>query len=62
MINKSYSINGNDFNNLIGFYNEVEKKLTKGLDLKIGRNLDAFNDVLQGGFGTFDYEEPIELI
>ncbi len=29
---------------------------------KIGRNLDVFNDVLRGGFGTFDYEESIKLI
>ena len=28
----------------------------------MGRNLDAFNDVLRGGFGVHDYEEPIRLI
>ena len=54
-------IDGNNFSTLAGFYNEVEKKMTKGLDWKIGRNLDAFNDVLRGGFGVFEYEEPITL-
>jgi RNAse (barnase) inhibitor barstar len=55
-------IDGNNFSNLDGFYDEVEKQLTSGLDWKIGRNLDAFNDVLRGGFGKFEYEEPIKLI
>ena len=36
--------------------------MTKNLDWKIGRNLDAFNDVLRGGFGAFEYEEPIAIV
>jgi RNAse (barnase) inhibitor barstar len=40
----------------------VERVLTKDLDWEIGRNLDAFNDVLYGGFGAFEYEEPIDII
>jgi len=39
-----------------------KESLTKDLDWKIGRNLAAFNDVLYGGFGAFEYEEPIEII
>lgn len=58
----SFTIDGTQFNDLDSFYNEVEQKLTKDLDSKIGRNLDAFNDVLRGGFGAFDYEELIEVI
>ena len=54
-------LNGNNFNSLITFYDEVEKKLTKNLDWKIGRNLNAFNDVLRGGFGMHEYEEPIKI-
>ena len=59
---KSFTIDGQKFVDLEGFYAEIESILTKGLDWKIGRNLDAFNDVLRGGFGAFDYEELIELI
>jgi hypothetical protein len=40
----------------------MESKLTKDLGWKTGRNLDAFNDVLRGGFGVYEYEEPITLI
>jgi RNAse (barnase) inhibitor barstar len=54
-------INGNNFNSLSTFYDEVEKKLTKNLDWKIGRNLNAFNDVLRGGFGMHEYEEPVKI-
>lgn len=54
-------LDGNKFETLAGFYDEVEHKMTKGLDWKIGRNLDAFNDVLRGGFGIHEHEEPIVI-
>ena len=56
------TINGAKISSLETFYDEIEGKLTKGLDWKMGRNLDAFNDVLRGGFGVYEYEEPIRLI
>lgn len=59
---KSATIDGNSFSDLSSFYDEVEQKLTCGLDWSIGRNLDAFNDVLRGGFGMHEYGEPLELI
>jgi RNAse (barnase) inhibitor barstar len=58
---KKLIIDGNHFSDLAGFYNEVERNLTKDLDWKIGRNLDAYNDVLRGGFGVHEYGEPITL-
>lgn len=59
---KEIIIDGNNFSNLAEFYEAVEKKMTKNLDWKIGRNLNAFNDVLRGGFVVFEYEEPIKLV
>ena len=56
-----FIIDGNRFSDEKGFYNEIERKLTNGLNWKIGRNLNAFNDVLRGGFGTFDCGEKIIL-
>ena len=38
-------INGSRITSEKSFYNEIEKVLTNGLNWKIGRNLDAFNDV-----------------
>ena len=56
-----YIVDGNAFSDEKGFYDEIERKLTNGLDWKIGRNLNAFNDVLRGGFGEFECEEKIIL-
>ena len=36
------------------------KLLTKDLKWKTGHNLDAFNDLLRGGFEVFD-NEPIKI-
>lgn len=58
---KAITIDGKNFSNLEEFYDEVEAKLTKDLDWKIGRNLDAYNDVLRGGFGVHKYEEKIKI-
>lgn len=55
-------INGNNFYDLETFYDEVDRVLTKDLNWKTGHNLDAFNDLLRGGFGAYEYEEPIKII
>jgi len=49
-------------NNLDSFYDEVARKLAGSLGNDFGRNLDAFNDVLRGGFGIHEYGESLELI
>jgi RNAse (barnase) inhibitor barstar len=48
---KIYEIDGNRFSTLEGFYDEVDR--APGLSYW-GHNLDAFDDVLRGGFGTSD--------
>lgn len=45
-----YEIDGAEFTSLDGFFDEISKTLIP--NAKWGRNLDAFNDVLRGGFGT----------
>jgi RNAse (barnase) inhibitor barstar len=61
MVNKTLVIDGERFITLDEFYTEVIDKLTVDCDW-CGRNLDAFNDILRGGFGVFEYDEPITLI
>lgn len=46
-----FEINRNAFDDLEGFFDEIQRGL---LTAPWGRNLDAFNDVLRGGFGTPD--------
>lgn len=60
-MSKSAIIDGNTFSDLSGFYDEVERKLTHGMGWRMGRNLDALNDVLRGGFGFHDYGEELTL-
>jgi len=44
------TIDGQRFSDLSGFYAEVSKYLIPGT-LRVS-NLDSFNDILRGGFGT----------
>lgn len=58
---KEIIIDGNRFDNIEEFYNEVDRVLTRNLKWKTGHNLDAFNDLLRGGFGIHEYGEPIVI-
>lgn len=46
----TYEIDGTRFSTLEEFYDEVSRVLIP--DVFWGHNLDAFNDILRGGFGT----------
>jgi hypothetical protein len=45
-----YEFDGRDFSTLDDFFGVVDRVLVPGAGW--GHNLDAFNDVLRGGFGT----------
>lgn len=57
-IRRTIRIDGNNFDDMLTFYDEIERVMTKDLTFSIGRNLDALNDVLRGGFGVHE-DEPI---
>ncbi|QIK53287.1 Barstar (barnase inhibitor) [Dysgonomonas sp. HDW5B] len=59
---KTIILNGNNFSNLEEFYCEIDRILTKDLDWQTGHNFDAFNDLLRGGFGVYEYAEPVMII
>lgn len=50
VMKKVFEIDGRDFHDLEGFYAVMGNALR--LDSEWGNNLDAFNDILRGGFGT----------
>lgn len=58
---KTFVIDGEKFNDIEGFYDEVVKILAPGFK-DFGRNYDAFDDILYGGEDSFDFEEKINLI
>lgn len=47
-----YVLDGSRITSLETFYDEISRVLIPGRQW--GRNLDAFNDILRGGFGTPD--------
>ncbi|WP_297339162.1 barstar family protein [Pseudophaeobacter sp.] len=49
---KTYRIDGERFSTLEGFYEEISRVLIP--NTRWGQNLDAFNDILRGGYGTPD--------
>ncbi len=49
---KTCIIDGTRFRSLRGFFREVGREIVPGYQW--GRNLNAFNDILRGGFGTPD--------
>lgn len=49
---KEFVLEGTRITSLEAFYDEVSRVLIPGAYW--GRNLDAFNDILRGGFGTPD--------
>ena len=57
----TFILDGNNFSNMESFYREIDKLLTKNLQWKTGHNLNAFNDLLRGGFNVHEYNEPITI-
>ena len=57
-----FEINGNKFRSKKGFYRHVEQVFTNTLGWRIGRSLDALEDILYGGFGRHDPGEEIRVI
>ena len=58
---KNIVIDGEKFSDLEGFYTEMDRLLTKDLDWQPGHGLDAFNDLLRGGFGVHEYGEHLYI-
>lgn len=59
MTRKTITINADHFSDLASFYEEMNKLFMKDIDWKLGHSLDAFNDILYGGFGVFNPGEPV---
>jgi RNAse (barnase) inhibitor barstar len=57
---KEFILDGKNMTSVENFYQEVQRVLCPSFK-KMGRNLHAFRDVLRGGFGAFDEDEPIHL-
>ena len=61
MSTKTFYINGEDFDDLQGFYEVVSKHLLSNENWKLG-SLDGLNDALYGGFGAFEDADSVQFI
>ncbi|MNK70976.1 Barstar (barnase inhibitor) [compost metagenome] len=59
---KTIILDGNNFSDTNGFYNEIDKIMTSELKWDTGHNLNALNDILYGGFGSYEYKEPLQIV
>lgn len=54
---------GRKIHGIDDFYDQAEQQLTNcSDDFKSGHNLDAFNDLLWGGFCVHEYGEPLHIV
>lgn len=58
---KELILDGDRIQDIPSFYDEVNRVFMQDADFILGRSLDAFNDVLYGGYGAIRGNEPIRL-
>jgi len=59
---KQLEIEGNAINDIASFYEEINRVFMAGESWRIGQSLDAFNDLLYGGYGALQGAQLVELL
>lgn len=59
---KKITINGDLISDIPSFYREINRVFMSGEDWQLGNSLDAFNDLLYGGFGAIKGNEQVTLL
>ncbi len=57
---KQFVFDSRAFNSVPTFFEHADRVLCS--NFTSGRNMNAFRDILEGGFGAFEYQEEIQLI
>lgn len=55
-------INGSSVEDIASFYDEINRVFMADENWKIGPSLDAFDDLLYGGFGAIRNAERVEVV
>ena len=55
-------IEGSQIQDISSFYEEINRVFMQNEDWKLGESLDAFSDLLYGGFGEIKGNEPVQFI
>ena len=59
---KNIVIEGSQIHDIASFYEEINRVFMQNEDWKLGESLDAFSDLLYGGFGEIKGKEPLQFI
>lgn len=59
---KQIEIEGSSINDIASFYEEINRVFMAGEGWRIGQSLDAFNDLLYGGYGALQGAQSVELL
>ncbi|MBO0952539.1 barstar family protein [Fibrella forsythiae] len=59
---KQIAIDGNRINDIASFYQEINRVFMVGESWMIGPSLDAFNDLLFGGYGALQGAQSVDLL
>jgi RNAse (barnase) inhibitor barstar len=59
---KQIVIDGNRISDIASFYEEINRVFMTGEDWQLGHSLDAFSDLLYGGFGAIKSNESVKLL
>ena len=62
MTDKILTINGDNIHDIPSFYDEINRVFMAGENWKLGPSLDALNDMLYGGYGAIQGDEPVVLV
>ncbi|WP_197975577.1 ribonuclease inhibitor [Rhizobium sp. CFBP 8762] len=58
---KHITIDGNRFDDIVGFYAEINRVFMAGEEWQLGQSLDAFNDLLYGSYGALKGADCVRL-
>jgi hypothetical protein len=58
----SLLIEGKNIHSISGFYKEINRVFMTNEEWQIGESLDAFNDLLYGGFGVLHQSDSTDII
>lgn len=58
----TFEINGDTIESIASFYAELNRIFMAEEDWQLGESLDAFNDLLYGGFGAMPSDGEVQLV
>ena len=59
---KTLTLVGTDIHDIPSLFDEINRVFMSGEDWTLGPSLDALDDMLYGGFGVLDGDEPVALV